>query len=153
MTPGRPIPFRMPIALAWVLAAGLVVWACGVWPTWRIAGADAVRAQAAAGATVTAVMIATTVVMRGCAAFGPVLTASAFVVLGIARIALCLGLIVCIRTFLNLPPAALLLWAALFYVPMLLVEGVYLAYVLRAHGESAGKDSRWASPQEGGAAC
>ena len=149
----RPIPFRMPIALAWVVAAGLVVWACGAWPTWRFAGADALRAQAAAGAIVAVVMILSTVVMRICAPLGAVKIALAFILLGVARIALCLGLIVWVRASLGLPATALLLWAALFYAPMLLVEGVYLAHVLRDHTRSAGEDSRCASLQEGGPAC
>ena len=77
----------------------------------------------------------------------------AFILSGVVRVAVCVGLILWVRTALRLPSAALLLWAGMFYAPMLLAEGVYLARVLRDHPGSVDQDDRRASPQEGGPAC
>ena len=129
-----------------LIAAGAVLWAAGAYPTWHLAGGGGLAAQTAAGAAILAVMAANAALIARYGRSDAARLAKIFLISGLARVPLSVALVVGLAAALELPDAALLIWAAVFYLGLIVTEGVWLARVLlRPKAASAGPpgDGPW----------
>jgi len=137
MTPAAPArnDQRVRIALmalvGWVIAGGVAVAAIGTYPTWRLAGAGGLAAELAAGLIVLGVKLASAWVLTRQAGGGPGRVAFVYVVLVAARVMAVLLLAVGACRLWGLPPRALLIWTAAFYLATLATDSIYLARALQ----------------------
>ena len=126
---------RVKIALAglvgWLVAAGVAVAVVGTYPTWRLAGAAGLKAELAAGLIVLGVKLASAVAVTGQAGGGPGRVAFVYVILIAVRTAAVLVLASGACWLWSLPPRALLIWTAAFYLAMLAAESFCLARALQ----------------------
>jgi hypothetical protein len=116
--------------LAWVVPLWLVTLLLGLWPS-RAIGSGVVAAKLVAGAVVLLVMVASGALCVRAARRGPGPAAFAFTVLAMARVLVSLSLLAGAWALLELPPAALLIWAVIFHLVMLVGECIWLARALQ----------------------
>ena len=105
--------------------------ALGAWPTWRLAGAEGLRSQLAAGLILLVVHLAGGAVLVRRARFGPAAVTMAFMSLSLLRVLACAVLAVGAARVLGLDKKALLVWLMLFYLVTLAGEGLWLVRSLR----------------------
>ena len=137
MSPAEPMANdqRVKIALmalvGWVIAGGVAAAAIGTYPTWHLAGALGLRAELAAGLIVLGVKLASAWVLTRQAGGGPGRVAFVYVVLVAARVMAVLALTAGACRLWGLPPRALLIWTAAFYLATLATDSIYLARALQ----------------------
>ena len=107
---------------AWVLPTGLIVAVAGAYPTWVLAGADGLKAQAWAGAIVLATLVGNAVVMWRSAARGIRTIALRFLGGAMVRLAVMGVLSAAAAWLVGLRAVPLLAWLAIFYATMFAAE-------------------------------
>ena len=123
-----------PAAGAWIASTAGVVWAAGALPTWLLAGEAGMAAQAVAGGIVLVVMIASAAIVVALSRGGISKAAMGFMVMGVVRMAACLGAAGLAIFFLPLLKTALLIWTAAFYMATLGSESIWLFRAIRRAG-------------------
>jgi len=117
-------------ALAWILMLGLVAWAIGAYPTYRLAGLAGLAAQGVASAVVLLATGISAVIIAKLATRGPKVAAMGLLLSGFARLILVVGATFAVRRMFDLPLLVLLIWMGLFYVAMLGGEVIWLSRAL-----------------------
>ena len=120
-----------PALLGWVLPLGLLVGGVGIYPTLRIAGTSGLHAELAAGLVVLSVMLANGAWTVWTARKGPREVAFAFMLSGVVRVFVCLLVGVVVWQLVPLPLRCYAVWLGIFYLTMLLGEGVWMARALK----------------------
>lgn len=131
MTVPLPTTLRFRTSLLYMVSAGLLAAGVGAWPTWRLAGSSGLLTKAVAGLIVLGVMSASAAAVVAASRRGVARAAYAFLLGGVVRLLLCLGLSAGAWLAFDLRPRVLLLWTALFYAAMLFGEGLWLAGAMR----------------------
>ncbi|MBL7219087.1 MAG: hypothetical protein ISS69_03160 [Phycisphaerae bacterium] len=116
--------------LAWIILPGLLAWAVGAYPTYRLAGKAGLAAQGAASVVVLLVTGASAVMIARLAVRGPKVAAMGLLLSGFARLILVVGAIFAARRMFDLPLPVLMIWTGLFYVVMLGGEVIWLGRAL-----------------------
>jgi len=117
-------------ALAWIILPGLLAWAVGAYPTYRLAGKTGLLAQGAASVIVLLATWTSAAIIAKLAARGPKIAAMGLLLSGFARLILVVGATFAARWMFDLPPLVLLIWTGLFYVAMLGGEIIWLSRAL-----------------------
>jgi hypothetical protein len=120
---------------AWLGSACALASALGATLTWKYAGTPGLWAQLAAAVLILLVMLASGAWICHRANFGSSRAATAFLAMGFPRIALGIGLAMLARSFFDLPTKPLFVWVGVYYMALLLVEGVWLSRELREIGK------------------
>lgn len=113
--------------ILWIVPAGLILTAMGVYPTWKLGGGDGVRAMLAAKAVVLTVMVASAAIVARISRRGPTSTAFAFVLCGLVVGAVCLACTAGLWSATDLPAEFVGVWVALLFMAMMIAESLKLA--------------------------
>jgi len=116
--------------LAWIILLGLLAWAVGAYPTYRLAGRAGLAAQGVASLVVLLATGTSAVIIAKLATRGPKIAAMGLLLSGFARLILVVGATFAVRGLFDLPLMVLLVWMGLFYVAMLGGEVIWLARAL-----------------------
>jgi hypothetical protein len=116
--------------LAWIILPGLLAWAVGAYPTYRLAGRAGLAAQGVASLVVLLATGTSAVIIAKLATRGPTVAAMGMLLSGFARLILVVGATFVVRCLFDLPILVLLIWMGLFYVVMLGGEIIWLARAL-----------------------
>ena len=117
-------------ALAWIILLGLLAWAVGAYPTYRLAGKTGLVAQGVASAVVLLATGSSAVIIAKLATRGPKIAAVGLLLSGFARLILVVGATFAVRWMFDLPLLVLMIWTGLFYVAMLGGEIIWLSRAL-----------------------
>jgi hypothetical protein len=117
--------------LAWVVPFGLAAGLIGAAPTYLAGGADALRAELAAGAIVMAAVALSGMIVTASAWSGPAKASMAFLASGLLRLGVSVALGLLVQRWLGVPAAALFVWLGVFYLAMFLAESLWLTRALR----------------------
>ena len=117
-------------AFAWIIMLGLIAWAVGAYPTYRLSGKDGLAAQGVASAIVFAATTVSVLMTSRLAARGPRAAAMGMLVAGFARLALIVAAVLLVRWLSELNLTVLLIWTGLFYLAMFGGEVVWFTRAL-----------------------
>jgi hypothetical protein len=120
--------------LGWIVPISLLVGLVGAFPTWHRAGIPGLQAELAAGVTVMIVMVASCALTAKTSAQGPGMMAYVFVISGMARVLVSVALLAAIWAATGLPARTLMVWAAIFYLTMLVAESIWICRMLGRSG-------------------
>lgn len=112
---------------AWIIMLGLLAWAVGAYPTYRLAGMAGLAAQGVASLVVLLATGSSAVIIAKLATRGPKIAAMGLLLSGFARLILVVGATFAVRRMFDLPLLVLLIWMGLFYVAMLGGEVIWLS--------------------------
>ena len=140
MLRAEPMRISFGALLGWVLPAGALVGAAGAYPTWCLGGRGALEAMLWAGGIVFGVVLLSAVAVIGSAPAGAGRATLAFVAAGLGRLVLAPALGAWVVWEFRVPPGAMFVWLATFYVVLLMAESAWLSRALRrdAHRVSPG---------------
>jgi hypothetical protein len=147
MLRAKPMQISLGALLGWVLPAGVLVGAAGAYPTWCLGGRRAVEAMLWAGGIVFGIVLLSALAVVGSAPAGAGRATLAFVAAGLGRLILAPALGAWVVWEFRVPPGAMFVWLAAFYVVLLMAESAWLSRALRrdAHRVSPGEGVRPAS--------
>jgi hypothetical protein len=131
MLRAEPMQISLGALLGWVLPAGALVGAAGAYPTWCLGGRGDVEAMLWAGGIVVSIVLLSALAVIGSAPAGPGRATLVFVAGGLGRLVLAPALGAWVVWEFRVPPGAMFVWLAVFYVVMLMAEGAWLSRALR----------------------
>ncbi len=127
----HPMELRFTSALVWIVPTWLAAGAAGAWPTWHLGGRDAINCMLLAGGiTLVATLVGTLLVVRS-ARLGPARAAMTFLASGLVQGVVAIGAATGAAVIIDAPLRVTLVWTAIFYVPMLVAQSLWLYCGLR----------------------
>jgi len=129
----EPMQIRFVDLLKWVVPIALSVGLAGAYPTWRAGGPAAMSAQAAAGGIVLSAVLLSGGLVAFAGLAGPGQVTMAFLVSGMLRTLVSVGLGLLLVWKTDIPAVPLLVWLAVFYLAMFLAEGAWVVRALRRY--------------------
>ena len=117
--------------LGWTVPLAAILFAVGVWPTWRAGGLTAVWAQVTAKAVVLGTVLASGAIVCRMARRGPARAAVAFIFSCMGRILVAVVLMLTAWRLLELHLTALAVWLVIFYLALLIGESIWLSRALK----------------------